>query len=102
MSHVGRRIEELPSPGLVVDLQVVRNNCSRMLETAKKWGVQLRGHVKTHKTIEGALLQTGGTKRFAIILCTDVEHAELMTKNSKGDQESVWPRSGLEARSRVA
>jgi hypothetical protein len=27
--------------------------------------IRLRGQTKTHKTIEGALLQTGGSKRFS-------------------------------------
>jgi D-serine deaminase-like pyridoxal phosphate-dependent protein len=30
--------------------------------SARRRGVQLRPHVKTHKTVEGALLQTGGIR----------------------------------------
>ena len=37
-----------------------------MIEKACQMGVQLRGQTKTHKTIEGAILQTGGTKRYDI------------------------------------
>ena len=33
-----------------------------MLERAQSSGVDLRGQTKTHKTVEGGILQTGGTK----------------------------------------
>ena len=29
---------------------------------SRKHGVQLRGQTKTHKTVEGGVLQTGGTR----------------------------------------
>ena len=35
-------------------------------------GIQLRGQTKTHKTVEGGLLQTGGTRR-KIVTSTLVE-----------------------------
>ena len=44
----------------------------RMLETASDNGVKLRGQTKTHKTVEGGILQTGGTKR-GIVTSTFVE-----------------------------
>jgi len=43
-----------------------------MLETASVNGVKLRGQTKTHKTVEGGILQTGGTKR-GIVTSTFVE-----------------------------
>ena len=43
-----------------------------MLETAAESGVKLRGQTKTHKTVEGGVLQTGGTKR-GIVTSTLVE-----------------------------
>lgn len=52
---------ELQTPALLIDLDVVERNCSRMLQRADEWGARLRPHVKTHKTIEGALLQLGGS-----------------------------------------
>lgn len=51
---------ELSTPAALVDLDVVERNCSRMSERMKGLGVRLRPHVKTHKTVEGALLQCGG------------------------------------------
>ena len=38
-----------------------------MLERAARLGCRLRPHVKTHKTIEGALLQTGGRKSGIVV-----------------------------------
>ena len=62
-SFVGTKIESLPTPAFVVDLDVAKNNCAVMLARAKEAGVDLRAQVKTHKTLEGAVMQTGGTKR---------------------------------------
>ena len=62
-SRVGQRLESLPTPCFVVDLAAVKANCVKMRDRARENSVQLRCHVKTHKTVEGALMQTGGTKR---------------------------------------
>ena len=45
-----------------MDLAVARTNAERMLETAQAMGLECRPHVKTHKTEELALLQTGGRR----------------------------------------
>jgi len=50
-----------------VDLSVARANAESMLARAKRLGVVLRPHVKTHKTIQGAEMQTGGTKRRIVV-----------------------------------
>jgi D-serine deaminase-like pyridoxal phosphate-dependent protein len=47
----------------LVDKKVMTSNCVKMLELASKMNIKLRGQTKTHKTVEGAILQTGGTKR---------------------------------------
>ena len=63
-STIGSDIRSLSSPALVVDLAAVEKNCDEMLARAAEAGIKLRGQTKTHKTVEGALLQTGGTKRY--------------------------------------
>ena len=63
-SQIGKSIRDLPTPCLVVSKNAVEKNCKSMLERADKMGVQLRGQTKTHKTIEGGILQTGGSKRY--------------------------------------
>lgn len=52
----------LPTPVFLVYDQVVRDNTCRMQERAKQYNLQLRPHVKTHKTREGVLMQTSDQK----------------------------------------
>ena len=60
---IGKHVRTLPTPAFIVDRRVVKKNCEKLLAIAKKNGISLRGHVKTHKTVEAGILQTGGTKR---------------------------------------
>ncbi len=53
-------MEKLKTPGLLLDIERVRQNAERMSETAHRNGVRLRPHVKTHKCIEVARTQTAG------------------------------------------
>ncbi|TRY73948.1 hypothetical protein TCAL_15709 [Tigriopus californicus] len=69
---IGRTIDHLATPAFVVDLDVVKANCERMLARAQKGGLHLRGQTKTHKTVEGAIYQTGGTRR-GLVTSTLVE-----------------------------
>ena len=64
-SYIGKSVKSLPTPCLIVSKKAVEKNCTNMLEKAQKLGVQLRGQTKTHKTVEGGILQTGGTKRLS-------------------------------------
>lgn len=54
-------IEELPTPAFLIDLDVAERNCAAMLDKARRSAVVLRPHIKTHKTLEGAYLQLGGS-----------------------------------------
>ncbi len=54
-------IHDLRTPAFLVDYDRFAANCRLALETARRLGIRLRPHVKTHKTLEGARLQTGGT-----------------------------------------
>jgi len=51
------RLQDLPTPALLVDREVLEHNLTRMAETAKRLGVTLRPHIKTHKTLEIARRQ---------------------------------------------
>lgn len=53
-------LETLPTPCALVEKTVVEANARAMAEKATSLGVRLRPHVKTHKCIEGARLQTAG------------------------------------------
>ena len=56
------RLEEIPTPALLVDRTRFRANCDAMRAKAAAAGIRFRPHVKTHKTVEGALLQHGGSR----------------------------------------
>ena len=51
------KISEIPTPSLLLDLDVLERNLSRMAGRAASLGVALRPHVKTHKCLEVAGLQ---------------------------------------------
>ena len=54
---VGRSKHELPTPALVLDLDVFAANVDRMARHAKAAGMELRPHAKTHKCVEVARRQ---------------------------------------------
>ena len=54
-----------------------------MLGNAEKMGCALRPHVKTHKTLEGALLQTGGRK--SRIVVSTLAEAEFFAQGGFDD-----------------
>jgi D-serine deaminase-like pyridoxal phosphate-dependent protein len=50
-------IHDLPTPALLLDIDVLEGNLRRMSSRCKDLGVRLRPHVKTHKCVEVALAQ---------------------------------------------
>jgi D-serine deaminase-like pyridoxal phosphate-dependent protein len=53
-------LENLKTPSLVLDIDRVKQNAKRISQRLKDWGVDLRPHVKTHKCVEVARIQTEG------------------------------------------
>ena len=49
---MGHTIAELPTPALLLDLDRLEANVSRMAARCRDLGVRLRPHIKTHKCIE--------------------------------------------------
>ena len=47
--YVGKKLNELRTPALVIDRSVFASNCARMHEKAREWGAGFRAHLKTHK-----------------------------------------------------
>lgn len=47
--YVGKPLNALRTPALVIDRGIVKQNCDRMLQSAEEWGATLRVHLKTHK-----------------------------------------------------
>src|SRR4029078_10600475 len=53
-------LESLKTPGLVLDIAKVMRNAERMSQRVRQFGADLRPHIKTHKCIEVARIQTAG------------------------------------------
>ncbi|MCI4383735.1 hypothetical protein PGIGA_G00029890 [Pangasianodon gigas] len=59
--------KDLCTPAFTVDLDIVRRNSDAMLDRFLRLGVQLRPHMKTHKTIECADIMTRGSRRCIVV-----------------------------------
>ena len=53
-------LNELKTPSLILDIDRVRVNAERMSKIVHRNGVRLRPHIKTHKCVEVAKIQTAG------------------------------------------
>ena len=53
-------LQTIKTPSLLLDIGRVRRNAERMSERVRKFGASLRPHVKTHKCVEVARIQTEG------------------------------------------
>jgi threo-3-hydroxy-D-aspartate ammonia-lyase len=53
-------LDHLLTPCALVDLDRLESSAAAMSERARRLGVRLRPHVKTHKCVEAARLQTAG------------------------------------------
>ena len=68
--------EDLPTPCMVVDLEIFEHNLRTMADHCRKTGIQLRGHVKVHKSPEIARRQVAlGSVG---VTCATVAECELM------------------------
>ncbi|WP_276571595.1 alanine racemase [Bradyrhizobium sp. dw_78] len=69
-------LREVETPALVVDLAALRRNIEKMAAMARRSGVSLRPHAKTHKSVEIARLQIeAGALGIA---CATVAEAEML------------------------
>jgi D-serine deaminase-like pyridoxal phosphate-dependent protein len=57
-SLIGHPIEDIDTPALVVDVDVLKGNIERLQAACDEAELQLRPHTKAHKTPEIALMQT--------------------------------------------
>jgi D-serine deaminase-like pyridoxal phosphate-dependent protein len=70
--------EDLPTPCMIVDLEILEKNLNTMADHCRKTGLQLRGHVKVHKSPEIAKRQAAlGSIG---VTCATVAECELMAK----------------------
>ncbi|MBY0410221.1 MAG: alanine racemase, partial [Burkholderiaceae bacterium] len=56
---VGLTLEHIDTPALVIDLDAMDRNITRMADFARKHNVRWRPHAKMHKSAELAVLMEG-------------------------------------------
>lgn len=71
-------ISEISTPSLLLDVERVRRNAARIREFAQANNVRLRPHIKTHKCVEVARIQTEGFD--GAITVSTLEEARAFTK----------------------
>lgn len=74
---------DLKTPSLILDIDRVRRNAARMTEMAKRNNVRLRPHIKTHKCIEVAKIQTEGSS--GAVTVSTLAEARAFAKNGFDD-----------------
>jgi D-serine deaminase-like pyridoxal phosphate-dependent protein len=100
-AEVGESLQDVDTPALVVDLDILERNLDRMARAVADTGARLRPHAKSHKCPEIALKQIAAG---AIgVCCQKVSEAEAMptaasttswsaTRSSAGPSSTVWRR----------
>jgi len=92
-------IEELPTPCVLVDLDVVERNIQRMQRRAREAGVKLRPHAKTHKSPEiGRLQQDAGASGLTLAKTSE---AEVFASAGFDDVFLAYPIVGSEKARRL-
>jgi D-serine deaminase-like pyridoxal phosphate-dependent protein len=78
----------LPTPSMIVDLDLFQRNVKQMADQAKSTGVQLRPHVKVHKSVDVARRQVA---QGAIgLTCATIAEAELFS--GAGIKNVLWTK----------
>jgi D-serine deaminase-like pyridoxal phosphate-dependent protein len=72
------KLEDLPSPALIVDLDAFESNLAAAADLVRGSGTQLRPHVKTHRTPGLAIRQLDSHRRG--VTCATVGEAEAMVE----------------------
>jgi D-serine deaminase-like pyridoxal phosphate-dependent protein len=88
------QLEDLSTPAVVVDLDVLERNISRMATRARDAGVRLRPHAKTHKCPEiGRLQRDAGAWGLSL---AKVGEAEVFVKAGFDDLFVAYPVVGVD------
>jgi D-serine deaminase-like pyridoxal phosphate-dependent protein len=94
------RVQDLDTPAVVVDLDVLESNIARMAAYCRSAGFALRPHIKTHKIPEIARLQIAAGARG--ITVAKVGEAEVMVAAGIDDVLIAYPVIGADKARRVA
>ncbi|KAF9535443.1 putative serine dehydratase domain-containing protein [Crepidotus variabilis] len=79
-AFVGRPLDGLRTPAIIVDRKLFAENCANMHKKARDWGASFRAHLKTHKTAEGTKYQLHSTEdqTHAVVVSTLLEAWEVV------------------------
>lgn len=85
--YVGKKVQDLPTPAIVLDRSKIIRNCNAMLQVCQELDVGFRAHVKSHKTLELAKLQVGetGSANFIVSTVMEAEHLLPFVKECQGN-----------------
>ncbi len=88
------RLSEIDTPALAVDLDVLERNLARAADYARRHGLRLRPHTKTHKSI--ALARRQLESGAAGLTVAKVSEAETMLGAEPADMLVAYPIVGRE------
>lgn len=77
------QLENIKTPSLIVDFQRMKRNAERVSNRAKELNINLRPHVKTHRCLEIAKIQT--EKTFGGIMVSTLSEAQFFSANGFSD-----------------
>lgn len=77
------QLETIKTPSLIIDIERVKRNAERITARAKSLNVALRPHVKTHRCLEIARLQT--ENNFGGIMVSTLSEAHFFSANGFSD-----------------
>jgi 3-hydroxy-D-aspartate aldolase len=82
-ADIGAPVSEIDTPALIVDLDALTRNLEKMAALAKRLGVRLRPHAKTHKSsvIAARQIALGAVG----VCCQKVSEAEALVAGGIGD-----------------
>jgi D-serine deaminase-like pyridoxal phosphate-dependent protein len=96
---LGSSVDALPTPTVLVDLDVLERNVARMAARARDAGVHLRPHLKTHKCLEISRLQRAAGA--AGVCVAKVGEAEVFVRAGFEDIFLAYPVVGADKARRL-
>ena len=82
-ASVGMSLAQVDTPALLIDLDAFEGNLKRMADFARKAGIRVRPHAKTHKSPDIAKRQIA--LGAVGVCCQKVSEAETLVEGGVGD-----------------
>jgi D-serine deaminase-like pyridoxal phosphate-dependent protein len=97
---IGRAVDDLPTPALIVDLDQLEANLAAMARLAREGGVRFRPHAKSHRSPNLGRLQVASGADG--LCCANLSEAELMAAGGIEDLFITAPIAGARDAARAA